>query len=85
MLGDSAAKALKIPSLGFPAQWTRYGRAAGPIRNQRMLDEGRPTMAYAFHDDIANSRGTKDMLERLQQAKIPHWLWSHAEGAVALV
>lgn len=27
-----------IPVKPFPANWTKYGRAAGPIRNQEMLD-----------------------------------------------
>ena len=25
----------------FPALWNQYGRAAGPIRNQQMLDENK--------------------------------------------
>ena len=30
----------KIPVLSFAANWRQLGRAAGPIRNQQMLDEG---------------------------------------------
>lgn len=41
-LGRKAAEALGIPVLSFPANWNRYGRGAGPIRNQQMLDEGKP-------------------------------------------
>src|SRR6267142_4007175 len=55
----------------FPAQWKVYGLAAGPIRNQRMLDEGRPDLVLAFHNDIANSKGTKDMIKRARKAGIP--------------
>ncbi len=45
----------------FP-QWDLYGKAAGPIRNKQMLDEGRPDKVVYFHDDIENSKGTKDMI-----------------------
>lgn len=55
----------------FPADWEKYGRAAGPIRNQQMLDEGKPDAVLAFHNDLTNSRGTADMLARARKAKIP--------------
>lgn len=49
---------------GFPADWGRYGRGAGPVRNQQMLDEGKPDIILAFHDDIEDSRGTKNMINK---------------------
>lgn len=55
----------------FPADWDRYGRAAGPIRNQQMLDEGHPTLVVAFNDDLPRSKGTRDMVARAQAAGIP--------------
>jgi len=55
----------------FPAQWHIHGRAAGPLRNQQMLDEGNPSMVIAFHNDITNSKGTKDMVARAEKAGIP--------------
>ena len=54
----------------FPAQWDKYGKAAGPIRNQEMLDYGKPTLVVYFHDDIENSKGTKDMITRGEMANI---------------
>jgi len=57
--------------LRFPALWQVHGKSAGPIRNQQMLVEGRPTIVFAFHDDISNSKGTKDMVERAKRAGIP--------------
>jgi hypothetical protein len=30
------------------ADWKRFGRAAGPMRNERMLKEGRPDLVIAF-------------------------------------
>jgi len=55
----------------FQAEWEKYGRAAGPIRNRRMLVEGKPDLVIAFHDDIRNSKGTKNMVEQAKKRKIP--------------
>lgn len=46
-------------------------KAAGPRRNQQMLDEGQPQVVFAFHDYIENSRGTRDMVQRADQADVP--------------
>ena len=56
--------------LPFPADWKRYGKAAGPIRNQQMLDEGKPDLVIAFHNDLSKSRGTRDMVNRAKKAGI---------------
>jgi hypothetical protein len=53
-----------------PAQWKRFGRAAGPIRNQEML-EAKPDRVLAFHNDLAHSKGTRDMVQRAHLAGIP--------------
>jgi hypothetical protein len=51
----------------YMAEWDRYGRAAGPIRNQRMIDEGKPDLVVAF----PGGRGTSDMVRRATAAGIP--------------
>ena len=61
----------------FYADWLQYGPSAGPIRNRRMLKEGCPTQVIAFHDDIENSKGTKDMLNAAHAAGIPCTLVTH--------
>lgn len=48
----------------FPADWKRHGRAAGPIRNQQMLEEFEPTHVIAF----PGGRGTADMVGRARLA-----------------
>ena len=62
---DSLAKywALRnnIPVAEFIANWNLQGRAAGPIRNQAMLDWGVPDLAIAF----PGNKGTADMTERV--------------------
>ena len=42
-LAREAALQLGFPVMAFPADWEKHGRAAGPLRNQRMIDEGTPT------------------------------------------
>ncbi len=50
----------------FPADWKQYGRQAGPIRNQKMLDIGKPDLVIAF----PGGRGTADMIERTRNARV---------------
>lgn len=63
-------KGMKV--LVFNAEWGKYGKKAGPVRNQKMLDEGMPNVVYAFHSNIEASRGTRDMLERVQKAGLKY-------------
>lgn len=39
---------MSIPVGTFFADWNSYRRAAGPIRNRRMLTEGKPDLLVAF-------------------------------------
>jgi hypothetical protein len=55
-----------VPQHSFKADWKAHGRAAGPIRNQRMIDEGKPDLVIAF----PGGRGTADMVRRAQAAGI---------------
>lgn len=50
----------------FPADWETHGKSAGPIRNQQMLDEGKPDLVIAF----PGGRGTADMVSRAKKAGI---------------
>lgn len=66
-LADEWAKARGIEVQPFPANWTKFGRAAGPIRNGSMLRWGNPTHVIAFpgHD------GTADMVGKARRAGVP--------------
>jgi hypothetical protein len=77
----NATVPLEVKSVRFPANWAKYGRAAGAIRNQQMLDEGKPDLVLAFHNDIENSKGTKDMVARARKAGILVEVISHAKPA----
>lgn len=56
-----------IPQLVFRADWNRYSAAAGPKRNQQMIDEGKPDRGLGFPGDV----GTRDMMKRLHKHEIP--------------
>jgi hypothetical protein len=45
------------------ADWKEHGKAAGPIRNQRMLDEGSVDLVVAFPGGV----GTADMVRRARE------------------
>ena len=55
----------------FPAEWGKYGRSAGPIRNKKMLDfisDDGNALVIAFWN--GKSRGTKNTIENAQKMKI---------------
>ena len=60
------ADARNIPARAFPADWRAHGRAAGPIRNARMLAEGKPDVVIAF----PGGRGTSDMVTKARRAGV---------------
>lgn len=59
---ELAKKLLFKQVLTFYAEWSIYGRAAGPIRNRKMFNETQPNLVVAFHNNLDNSKGTKDMV-----------------------
>ncbi len=73
-LAGQISEELNIPVDEFPADWDKYHKAAGHIRNQQMLTEGKPTLVLAFHLNIMESKGTRDMIKRSLFAKLPVYL-----------
>lgn len=63
---DEWARRCGLSVLRFPADWDRYGRAAGPVRNAQMLVEGKPDLVLAF----PGGRGTADMVRRAREAGV---------------
>lgn len=53
----------------YPANWKLYKNAAGPVRNQQMLDEFDPDLVLSF----PGGSGTLDMTKRA--AKINKTIW----------
>jgi len=62
--GEAWAHHRSIPFTAFKADWKKHGKAAGPIRNQQMLDEGKPDLVVAFK----GGHGTADMIRRAEDA-----------------
>ena len=61
------AYACQIKSITVKADWHTHGKAAGPIRNQRMIDAFKPDLVVAF----PGGKGTADMVARAKKAGIP--------------
>ena len=49
-----------VPEDPHPAAWTRYGRRAGPLRNEEMASRG-ADLCIAIH---RGTKGTQDMMKR---------------------
>lgn len=82
-LGDPTPVSLRT----FPAYWNSHPRNgcegycsgadkgycshAGPMRNARMLSEGKPDLVLAFiNKSLSQSRGTHDMVRRAKSVKV---------------
>lgn len=59
-----------IEHIHIEPDWKKYGKRAGYIRNQRMLDEGKPNLVIAFSHDLENSKGTKMMVDIARKAGV---------------
>lgn len=63
-LGERFAKSHGLDVKRFPANWDKYGNAAGPIRNEQMakyaIADGNRGVLVAFWD--GKSKGTKSMI-----------------------
>ena len=47
-LGERYARENGIEFVLFAADWNKHGKAAGPIRNKQLIEEGKPEMVVAF-------------------------------------
>lgn len=72
------AERLGIEVVEFPANWELYGKRAGPIRNQQMIDEGKPDQAISFQvNGSPMGPGSTDMSYRLDV----HGIWREVIGS----
>ena len=79
-IADQCAAKLRIPALNYPAYWEDEGRAAGLIRNERMLRETNPVRVVAFKGDFSFAMkrgGTEHMCRIARAAGIPVHLVRH--------
>ena len=66
-LGERYAKEHGLKVELYPADWERYGNAAGPIRNEIMAQKG--DAVIVFWDGI--SPGTRSMIECANKKSLP--------------
>lgn len=66
-LAEMYADQNNIPVRIFPAQWDKYGKRAGYIRNVQMLEEGEPDLVVAF----PGGKGTEMMISISESAAVP--------------
>jgi hypothetical protein len=53
----------------FEADWKKLGKKAGPVRNSRMIEEGRPDIVVAF----PGGSGTADAVSKANAKNIKVW------------
>lgn len=70
-MAGEAAEDLGVKVEEYPADWSKYGKGAGPIRNMQMLKQGNLDAVTAFHNNISTSKGTKDMISISEHDGIP--------------
>lgn len=66
-LAGQVADELGLPVTEYPANWRRYGRAAGMIRNKEMLRDYAPDAVLA----APGGRGTANMVAIARKAGVP--------------
>lgn len=64
-LGEQYADWKKIPVEQYPADWDRYGKQAGMMRNLEMADVADECIAFIAKD--AESKGTKNMISIMKR------------------
>ena len=67
LLAREWAESRGVEVRGFPADWDKYKKRAGFIRNRQMLDEGKPHAVVAFPGGV----GTRMMIELSRREGIP--------------
>lgn len=71
MVAATFARQLGWRVIGVPANWGKYGKQAGPVRNRLMLDDYKPDMVVAF--PMGESRGTRGCMAEARKRGIHVW------------
>jgi hypothetical protein len=65
-LAGNWARSHGVLEIACPAEWARYGRSAGPRRNEAMLADHPPDLVVAFPGDL----GSRHMVEIASEAGV---------------
>lgn len=66
-LAVEASKTLAIKQLIFPADWQRYGKKAGPIRNTEVVAQSDAALIFV-NKPLKESKGSLDTFEKFIQS-----------------
>lgn len=69
-LGEEWAKEKGIPVKRFPADWKKFGKKAGPLRNKDMAIYGDTAVVFI----VNNSRGSGNMVKQMQDLNKKVWV-----------
>lgn len=79
---DSIAKKIAslygIPFRKFPAEWDRYGKKAGPLRNSKIVESSDIVIAIPS----PFSKGTWDTVRKAQKRRLKTYVFEHKCGGV---
>jgi len=84
LMGRAWAEARGIFVDPYPAHWERYGKSAGHVRNQKMLDSGVDVVA-AFSTTDPATPGTQDMCRRAYAARVLAIVFVTADGRERMI
>lgn len=66
-LGEQWAHQNGVPVEQYPADWDRHGKRAGMLRNEQMIDDGKPDVVCSF----PGGRGTKHLRDYARKHGVP--------------
>ena len=65
------------------AEWDKYGKKAGGIRNSTMLAM-KPDLVLAFSMDLSNDKGTRDAVNKATKKGIKVW-WVRSRNNIGII
>jgi len=64
LFGEQWAEKHNIPVKTFPADWTKYGKSAGPLRNKQMAEYCDAAIVVMWS---GGSRGSQNMIDQMAE------------------
>lgn len=77
-LAEKAADELGLVCEVHRADWKRFGKGAGPVRNTAIVESAEAVLAFL----MPGSRGTLDTLRKAQKKGLPLWVVRMTEEGV---
>ncbi len=68
--GEAWATAVHLPIKRFPAEWAKYGKSAGPRRNEQMIVYAGAALGF-WDGSSRGTAGTADMVDRARARRKP--------------